>query len=380
VVNSRKSPDTPFTRMLRDRRPAFTVSGLPPNADPTHTAMVRTRLIAAAESFAADGTQGGPLSLTVSNQPAEPMAEVSQAEGETQSLADRASYFEVTDPLYTFDFLVLPSAVRERLIMVVETLQHRDLIFDKWNLRAIEPHPSSAINLHGAPGTGKTLAAHAIADRLGKKILSAKYSQLESKYHGEGPKNLDALFHAARENDAVLFLDEADSLMSRRFENTSQGSEHATNAMRSELIMSLDRYEGLVVFATNFVVSYDSAFDSRVRHVEFPQPDSATRALIWQRHLPRELPLAPDVSVTALAEVDGVSGREIRRAVIDAATRAAVEERAAVCQADLLGAINEITASRIVRPSRTPNPVPEGSPLHQQISEAAQRVEGTDQR
>ncbi len=160
----------------------------------------------------------------------------------------------------------------DQLLLAVNVIEVRTLVFGTWGLQRIEPHPSSAINLHGPPGTGKTLAAHAIASRLNKKIIQTKYSQLESKYHGEGPKNLDALFHAAREHDAVLFLDEADALMSQRFETTGQGSEHAVNAMRSELVMSLDRYEGLVVFATNLVHSYDTAFDSRVRHIEFPPP------------------------------------------------------------------------------------------------------------
>jgi SpoVK/Ycf46/Vps4 family AAA+-type ATPase len=296
--------------------------------------------------------RGAPLSFTVSKGDgcsSGPPGRASGSDSDVTSIEDRASFFAPTDPLYGFEFLVLPQRTMDQLLLAVDMLGVRDLVFEQWNLRRIEPRPGSAINLHGPPGTGKTLAAHAIAARLERKIILAKYSQLESKYHGEGPKNLDALFYAAKAHDAVLFLDEADALMSQRFETTSQGSEHAVNAMRSELVMSLDHYDGLVIFATNFVRSYDTAFDSRVRHIEFPGPDAKARAAIWANHFPEELPLAADVSVTELAAIDDVTGRDIRRAVIDAATTAALSGAGRIAQADLKTAIGRIKEHRISR-------------------------------
>ncbi|WP_375505101.1 AAA family ATPase [uncultured Nostoc sp.] len=62
-----------------------------------------------------------------------------------------------------------------------------------------------AASYYGEPGTGKTLPAHAIADRLGKPILLTSYGDIESKFHGEKPKNLQAIFYAAERNDGVLF-------------------------------------------------------------------------------------------------------------------------------------------------------------------------------
>jgi DNA polymerase III delta prime subunit len=371
--------ETSFERRLLDAKTKFQVAGLPSDAAPRAAAMLRARLITAADAFCVeDGPRGDrPLTFSVSNQPGSPNgradrqagASGSAADPDAISIEDRASYFTPADPLYDFSFLVLPQETMDQLLLAVDLLEVQELVFGQWNLRRIEPHPSSAINLHGAPGTGKTLAAHAIASRLKRKIIQTKYSQLESKYHGEGPKNLDALFYAARQHNAVLFLDEADALMSQRFETTSQGSEHAVNAMRSELVMSLDKYEGLVIFATNFARSYDTAFDSRVRHIEFPDPDAATRAVIWRNHLPAELPLAPDVSVSDLAQIDGVTGRDIRRAVIDAATSAALSHRDCVTHDDLRGAIEQIKKQRIARNRATP--VEPGSPLEQKITEAA---------
>ncbi|MFB8052266.1 ATP-binding protein [Streptomyces rubiginosohelvolus] len=381
------APDTAFLRGLRAGSTTFRVRGIPADADPVAAALLRSRLISAADSFLTEYTRapgsrsGGPLGFTVANgETAPPVPVADQHDGsrgsdpDALSLAERASHFPATDPLHDFDFLVLPQATMDQLLLAVNVIEVRTLVFGTWGLQRIEPHPSSAINLHGPPGTGKTLAAHAIASRLNKKIIQTKYSQLESKYHGEGPKNLDALFHAAREHDAVLFLDEADALMSQRFETTGQGSEHAVNAMRSELVMSLDRYEGLVVFATNLVHSYDTAFDSRVRHIEFPAPDAAARAVIWRNHLPEELPLAADVSPPDLAAIEEVTGRDIRRAVIDAATATALRGRDLVTQADLRNAVEQLKAQRISRPkdgrTTTATPIEPGSPLERAISKA----------
>lgn len=372
-----RSRESDFQRALRDAGSTFRVSGIPADADPVASAQLRRRLLSASDSFLEEYSKGhdGPLSFSVSTSNDASQDErigSSKADPDAISIADRASYFTAAEPLYDFDFLVLPQQTMDQLLLAVDMVKVHELVFDRWNLRKIEPHPSSAINLHGSPGTGKTLAAHAIANRLGRKIIQTKYSQLESKYHGEGPKNLDALFYAAQTHNAVLFLDEADALMSRRFETVSQGSEHAVNAMRSELVMSLDRYDGLVIFATNFVRSYDMAFDSRVRHIEFPDPDAEARTAIWAHHLPDGLPLAPDVSVSDLGTIDGITGRDICHAVIDAATAVALRGQNQVDQADLKNAIEQIKVRRIPRPRLTG--VEAGSPLESAITEAVDKA------
>ncbi|MEU5101983.1 ATP-binding protein [Streptomyces sp. NPDC021354] len=335
-------------------RPAFAVSGIPGGTDEVEAALLRSRLIAAVDAFG--GHHGPePLTVTVTNRPpAQTRTEAVAAD--SPSVAERAQDFTAGAPLYTFDRLVLPGRTMEQLLRAIHIVERRRTLFDDWGLRTIQPHPSSAVNLEGPPGTGKTMAAHAIADRLGRPLLAARASQLESKYHGEGPKNLDALFHAAAAQGAVLFLDEADGLMSARFETAGHGSEHAVNAMRSELLTALDRFEGLAVFATNLVSSYDTAFDSRVWHVRFPRPDEAARAAIWRRHLPGTLPQAGDVSPEALAAVGEVTGRDIRRAVIDAAAEALLTGRGRVGQADLLAALERVRASRPERPAPPPAP------------------------
>ncbi|GGV09437.1 ATP-binding protein [Streptomyces spectabilis] len=257
--------------------------------------------------------------------------------------------FSTVDPLYTFDQLVLPEETVDRLLDCVSLVEVAPLVFDTWNLRSIEPHPSTAVNFRGPPGTGKTMAAHAIAHRLGRRILSCRLSDLESKYHGDGPKNLAALFAAAKEQHAVLFVDEAESLLSRRFAQPQQAAESAINSMRTELLMALDTFQGLVIFASNLPHSYDAAVESRLLHVDFVLPDHAARRRIWQTHLPAELPVHDDVSLEELADVGDVSGRDIKLAVILAAVGTARRRQDAVTRDSLLTALKE---------QRTPPPSP----------------------
>ncbi|MEI7556798.1 ATP-binding protein [Candidatus Chlorohelix sp.] len=263
------------------------------------------------------------------------------------TLEERASQYKAHLPLYSFNFLSLPEELKETLLSSIDSIRLDHKIFYEWNLRAIEPNPRTALNFFGPPGTGKTLAAHALAHYLGVPILTASYSQIESKYHGEGPKNVEALFFAAQRDKAVLFIDEADSLLSKRLTEVTQASEQAINAIRGQLMISLELYQGVVIFATNLIKSYDQAFETRVRYIHFPMPDEKSRREIWVKHLPKELPLGQDVSIDELAKIEDVCGRDIKNAIIDAAIRAARHNRVFVGQQDLLNAVERIKVARI---------------------------------
>lgn len=273
--------------------------------------------------------------------------------GDDPTTEERARRYEAQQPLFTFDQLVLAEDVLETLMAAVDVIRVERQVFDHWGLRKIEPFPRTALNFHGDPGTGKTLAAHAIAHQLDRPILVAGYAEIESAYHGEGPKNVKAIFHAAERDHAVLFIDEADSLLSRRLTNVTQGSEQAINSMRSQLLICLERFRGVVIFATNLVENYDRAFETRVRHVHFPLPDEPSRRRLWRVLLPPELPLAPGFSIEALAsQTDGVCGRDMRNAIIDAAVRVARRGGAYIEQRDLLRSIEQIKAQRIQTQAR----------------------------
>lgn len=249
--------------------------------------------------------------------------------------------YHSTEPRFSFNQVILPEKVREQILEAVGTIQVEEKVFDEWGLRSIIPNASSAISFYGPPGTGKSMAAEAIAQYLGKKILRATYADIESKFHGEGPKMVKAIFKAAERDNAVLFLDESDSLLSKRLTNVSDGSAQAINSMRSQLLICLEQFKGIVIFATNLVVNYDKAFLSRLINVEFVVPDVEARKAIWYEHLKGpglHIPLSSDVSIDELAEKYVFCGREIKNSVKDACVTVALSERNLVSQSDLLKA------------------------------------------
>ncbi|MCG5059437.1 MAG: ATP-binding protein [Limnoraphis sp. WC205] len=260
---------------------------------------------------------------------------------------ERAKRYKAQQPLFTFEQLIIPQEVEEDLLLAVDLIQLEFKVFDEWGLRKIEPFPRTALNFHGKPGTGKTLAAHAIASKINRPILVASYAQIESMYHGEGPKNVEAIFRAAEREDALLFIDEADSLLSQRLTNVTQGSEQAINSMRSQLLICLEQFRGVVIFSTNLVENYDKAFETRVRNISFPMPDETCRREIWKRHLVQELPIAEDVSFEKLAQIEDVCGRDIKNAVIDAAMRAARQSKENIGISEFLDSVDRIKKARV---------------------------------
>ena len=138
------------------------------------------------------------------------------------------------NPRYNFNQIILPDLVREELMNALKVIQCKELVYNKWGFGEIDPIPRSILNFYGEPGTGKTMCAHAVANYLGKKILLLNYSEIESKYVGEAPKNLQKAFEIGEKTDSVLFFDEADSFLGKRIQNVTQGSEQALNSLRSQ--------------------------------------------------------------------------------------------------------------------------------------------------
>ena len=235
---------------------------------------------------------------------------------------------EAIAPRRTFDDVILSPVTRNALEAALAQITQHHLIFKSWGLG--ERHSTGlglAFNFAGPPGTGKTICAEAIANSLGRQLLVVRYAELESMWMGETSKNVAAIFRTAREEQAVLLFDEADAIAARRSTSVDSGSQRESNSVVNVLLQELERYTGVVIFATNLAANFDPAFERRIRtHVLFELPGETERARIWKVQLhPSRTPLAPDVDFNALAHHYEVSGGDIQNAVLKAALAAAAE-------------------------------------------------------
>lgn len=236
--------------------------------------------------------------------------------------AEATASFTSSTPRYNFGQIILDEAVRREVLDALKIIECKELIYDQWGFGEVDPIPRSVLNFYGEPGTGKTMCAHAIATHLGKKILALNYAEIESKYVGEAPKNLQKAFDTAKQDDAVLFFDEADSFLGKRVENVSQGADQALNSLRSQMLILLEEFPGVVLFATNLVTNFDRAFESRIlKHIRFELPNQEARAAIIKKMLPSRLPVDQPFTDEQIFEaatlIDGLSGREIKNAILD---------------------------------------------------------------
>lgn len=227
-------------------------------------------------------------------------------------------------PKYSLDDIILPDVVKEQILDIADYAKNSKIVFEQWGLEKTHKYSKRiGINLYGAPGTGKTMAAHAIAKYLGRKILIVNYADIESKYVGETPKNIRKVFEVAKETNSILFFDEADAILSKRVTNMTGATDVSVNQTRSVMLMIMNDYQDFIIFATNFIENFDPAFMRRISmHVKFELPDYECRRKLWKLYIPDTMPT--DINIDEIAQkYDGLSGSDISNAVLMGAFKAA---------------------------------------------------------
>lgn len=229
--------------------------------------------------------------------------------------------YKAIEPQWTFDRIILPNDVIKKLERATRIVKNRDVIFDDLGYSLVDKTLKSIICFYGPAGTGKTITAQAIAHNLNKKIVISSYAQIESKYVGEGAQNLRKIFQDAQEQDAVLFMDECDSFLSKRIEHTEGGSDKHYNRMSNELFQLLEDYSGCIIFATNLLTDIDKAFKSRiVDSIYFPLPDKECRVRMLQEMIQPQIiqsVFSTKEDIEAFAEeLEGFSGRDMRKSIL----------------------------------------------------------------
>lgn len=251
------------------------------------------------------------------------------------------------EPKFSLDDIILPERVREQILDVADYAQNSKIVFETWGLQKTHKYAKRmGINLYGPSGTGKTMAAHAIASHLQRNILIVNYADIESKFVGETPKNIRRAFEVAKETHSILFFDEADAILSRRVTSMTSATDVSVNQTRSVMLMLLNDYQDFVIFATNFIENFDPAFMRRISmHVQFELPDYDCRKKLWQKYIPLEMP--NDIQIEELTKkYEGISGSDIANAILMAAFKAVRRHDDIVRQAYVEEAVENILASK----------------------------------
>lgn len=227
---------------------------------------------------------------------------------------------------YTWSDIVLPAEQLEQLHEVCSQAGHWRRVFEEWGFnRKLSLGKGLNVLFSGPPGTGKTMAAEVIANELKLDLYKIDLSQVVSKYIGETEKNLDRIFSAAENSNAILFFDEADALFGKRSEVKDSHDRYA-NIEIGYLLQKMEEYEGIAVLATNVRHHIDEAFVRRMQAViEFPFPGEAERRCVWQVAFPVEAPVSRDVDFGALARAIRLAGGNIKNIARLAAFLAAAD-------------------------------------------------------
>jgi cell division protease FtsH len=204
--------------------------------------------------------------------------------------------------------------------------------------------------LAGAPGTGKTLLARAVAGEAGVPFFSASASEFIEAIVGIGASRVRDLFNQAKAAaPAIIFIDELDAVGRSRGAAGSIGSHDEREQTLNQILTEMDGFDSdanvIVLGATNRPEVLDSAllrpgrFDRRV----FVQaPDAAGRAAILRVHT-RSVPLAEDADLDRLAaSTPGMVGADLANLVNEAALLAARRGHDAVHYADFTDAVEKI--------------------------------------
>jgi transitional endoplasmic reticulum ATPase len=227
---------------------------------------------------------------------------------------------------------VEPSAIREFFVEVpdvkwddvggLENIKEELKEAIEWPLKysdifkRADTNPPKGILLYGAPGTGKTLLAKAVASQTGVNFISVKGPSLISKFVGESEKAIREIFKKAKQaGPTILFFDEIESVVPIR--GTGDAS-HVTERVISQFLTEMDGIEELkgvvVLAATNRLDLVDPALLRSGRFdllLELPKPDEKTREEIFKIHN-KNKPLAKDVDLKELAkETEGKVGSDI---------------------------------------------------------------------
>ena len=257
----------------------------------------------------------------------------------------RAKRYSETETRVTFDDVAGIDDAENELVEIVDFLKNPA------KYQRLGGTVPKGVLLIGAPGTGKTLLARAVAGQAGVPFFSLSASEFIEMIVGVGASRVRDLFKQAREAaPSIIFVDELDAIGRARGSGAAIGGHDEREQTLNQILTEMDGFdsrEGVIVLAaTNRADVLDPAllrpgrFD---RRVIVQRPDRAGRAAILKVHT-KHVPLAADVDLNRLAgETPGLVGAELRNLVNEAAPLAARKDQSEVHGRDFSEAMEKIT-------------------------------------
>lgn len=237
--------------------------------------------------------------------------------------------------------------LEEQILETRETVELPLLKPDLFKKVGIEP--PKGVLLHGAPGTGKTLLAKAVAHETKATFIRIIGSELVQKFIGEGARLVREIFSLAKDKaPSILFIDELDAIGSQRLKIATSGDREVQRTLM-QLLSELDGFENRgdvkIIGATNRVDILDPAllrpgrFD---RLIEFPIPNDEARKEIFKIHT-RNLNISEKLNLNYLTKIsEGATGADIKAVCTEAGMFAIREDSEIVTQKHLENAIEKI--------------------------------------
>ena len=224
---------------------------------------------------------------------------------------------------------VLPPDQMDVFETILRAAKSHGKVMHEWGFaRHLATGKGLCILFDGAPGTGKTFAAEVIANELHRPLQRVDMSNLVSKWVGETGENIVKLFAAARANQSILLLDEADALLSKRTAQTSKSTDRYANMEINIILQEIERYDGITILTTNLGQTLDEALERRIQYrITFKEPGVAERQKLWRTLIAPEAQVEPDINYYKLARDHALCGGHIKNAILHAAHLAAPENR-----------------------------------------------------